>query len=143
MTGGGQWGLCGGKPKDGEPWEVATKRELQEETSLTCETFRQVGWVDYVDRDGHMWLTLFVEALDVRGKMVNMEPHKCSSYGWFSLQDLPRPVFTPLLTFVEENMDLTAPQRITANGSHQSGTSDVGTEGQERRDGASEPVAGR
>ncbi len=99
---GGKWGLCGGKLEDGETWEQGCKRELFEETGLECETFEQLGWINYIDGNGDQWLTLFVKAINWKGVAINKEEEKCSNMMWFPITALPRPLFEPLEQFIEK-----------------------------------------
>jgi 8-oxo-dGTP diphosphatase len=34
-----------------------------------------------------------------------MEPEKCEEWGWFSMDNLPNPLFLPLQNFMKEGID--------------------------------------
>ena len=48
----GDWSFPKGKLEEGETFEVAALREVEEETGLACRLLRFVGHTEYVDRKG-------------------------------------------------------------------------------------------
>jgi 8-oxo-dGTP diphosphatase len=46
------WSFPKGKLEEGETFELAALREVEEETGLTCRLLRFIGHTDYVDRKG-------------------------------------------------------------------------------------------
>lgn len=119
LDGGGLYGLPGGRVDPGENWESAIRREVLEEVGVKIGDVRQLGWVDYTDKQGQIWLTLFVRATDWFGAPQNCEPLKHTRLDWLSLLDLADPeskipLFEPLRAFICERLacdDLLLPQR--------------------------------
>lgn len=88
------WGFPGGEVELGEDiWETA-RRELFEETGISCRDFRivSVSW-DRL-RTGR-WVTLGVLCKSYRGETRVIEPHKINRWEWFSLEEPPKPLFLP------------------------------------------------
>jgi 8-oxo-dGTP diphosphatase len=48
----GDWSFPKGKLEEGETFELAALREVEEETGLACRLLRFIGHTDYVDRKG-------------------------------------------------------------------------------------------
>jgi 8-oxo-dGTP diphosphatase len=46
------WSFPKGKLEEGETFELAALREVEEETGLACRLLRFIGHTDYVDRKG-------------------------------------------------------------------------------------------
>jgi 8-oxo-dGTP diphosphatase len=46
------WSFPKGKLEEGETFEMAALREVQEETGMTCRLLRFIGHTEYVDRKG-------------------------------------------------------------------------------------------
>jgi 8-oxo-dGTP pyrophosphatase MutT (NUDIX family) len=46
------WSLPKGKLEEGETFEEAARREVEEETGLSCRLIRFIGHTEYVDRKG-------------------------------------------------------------------------------------------
>jgi 8-oxo-dGTP diphosphatase len=97
--GAGTWALPGGGLEFGESVQSCAQRELLEETALRTDAFRQAPYtVDHFPGEQKHYVTLFVEALDVTGEVLNCEPEKCDGWQWFAWNALPAPLFPPLLS---------------------------------------------
>ena len=46
------WSFPKGKLEEGETFEVAARREVEEETGMSCRLVRFIGHTEYVDRKG-------------------------------------------------------------------------------------------
>ena len=46
------WSFPKGKLEEGETFEIAALREVEEETGMTCRLLRFIGHTEYVDRKG-------------------------------------------------------------------------------------------
>jgi 8-oxo-dGTP diphosphatase len=53
------------------------------------------------DPGGTRWCTSFVLVAAVEGEPAIMEPGKCTAWGWFSLEELPSPLFGPIVSFMD------------------------------------------
>lgn len=90
------WGLPGGKLNFGETVFACARREVLEETGLAISDLELVSLSD--DLPGpqapHHFVTIGVQA-KTTGEPNLCEPQKCSEWRWFSLKDLPDPLFAP------------------------------------------------
>jgi 8-oxo-dGTP diphosphatase len=99
----GTWQIPGGNVEFGEIPEVAAKREMFEETGLKALTIEKGPWIDtHFIEDGLHYISLFHIVRSFEGQIQNMEPHKCEGWQWFSLNDLPEPLFLPLQILVQD-----------------------------------------
>lgn len=90
----GTWSVPGGKMELGETIEAAGARELLEETgvvadklkivAVTCDTFETAQYV-----------TIWLSGRHVSGRPEMREPEKFRDIGWYSLRNLPAPLFQP------------------------------------------------
>lgn len=97
--GAGSWALPGGHLEFGESVVSCADRELLEETGMQLSGVRQAPYtVDHFPAEGKHYVTLFVEALDVRGEPARLEPDKCAGWHWCNWDVLPQPLFRPLAT---------------------------------------------
>lgn len=98
----GAWGLPGGKIDFGERAEDTARREIEEELGIVIELTRLVCISEIIDGgDGRHWVSPVYEARIVEGVPRIMEPEKHGGWGWFTPDDLPHPLTTPAITFLE------------------------------------------
>lgn len=89
----GEWGVPGGHLEEGELMVDCARRELEEETGLHAEHFTFVN-VDNEPRvDGWHYVHFGFIAEGVTGELELREPDKCYEWGWFTLDELPEPIF--------------------------------------------------
>lgn len=101
------WATPGGHLEFGESIESCAAREVLEETGLTVVDVKQVGFTnDIFEREDKHYITIFVEARCDEGEAQILEPHKCKQWQWFTWDNLPKPLFIPMVNLIEENSEL-------------------------------------
>lgn len=94
ILGGDSWTCPGGKIDFGEKIIDAIKRETEEETSIKINETRLVSVSGNTDYGNH-FVTLGFVCEDFEGQPRVMETNKITNWKWFSLSDLPKPLFIP------------------------------------------------
>jgi len=87
--GGGFWNAPGGKIKDGEDPVIATKREVLEETGLTVEDLKKMGFLEFFFGSGKQnpdWTAEVFITSEFSGSMRESDEGKLQ---WFSKENLP------------------------------------------------------
>ena len=97
------WATPGGHLELGESIEECAQRETLEETGLEVGAFRKLGFTnDIFEKEGKHYVTLYVVATSTSGEPQVMEPHQCKLWQWFDLDELPEPLFLPLVNLLKE-----------------------------------------
>ena len=96
----GQWEFGGGALEEGETLEEALRRETKEEFGAELYDIQQVG-VSEFDRSSGKWLGIFYVAR-VNPHEVNILEPVYDEIGWFSIEDLPEPMFEDALKFAQQ-----------------------------------------
>lgn len=96
MHGEGTWTMPGGKLHFGEHLKEAALRELQEETSLTAqkEDLKIISVTNDIVYDAH-FVTIGFLCEKFEGEPKIIEPDEIVEWQWFSLDNLPKPIFPP------------------------------------------------
>jgi 8-oxo-dGTP diphosphatase len=101
------WQLPGGHLEVGETVTECALREVREETGLEVNGLTHAGFTEEmfstVDRD---YVTLFVSAKYISGDAIVMEAEKCRCWDWFRYDDLPSPLFAPIINVLKQVSDL-------------------------------------
>lgn len=95
------WSVPGGHMEYGESPEDTAAREAKEEVNVDIRGSRVVGLTNDIHKEGKHYVTIFVEAEYAAGEPRSNEPEFVSEVGWFSLDNLPSPLFLPVRNFVE------------------------------------------
>lgn len=101
----GTWSPPGGKTEPGETDEEAARRELFEETGLVGAVPQVVAETVDSFPNGDVWLTRWVLMEWVSGEPEVLEPDAQDSWGWYSWDRLPAPLFLPMASLVASGFD--------------------------------------
>lgn len=104
----GTWDIGGGRLEFGDTVENTLRKEITEEYSTDVLEFEFLGYRDVHREQGGKkthWIALDFKVLVNREMAKNGEPHKFDAVEWFTLQNLPTPLFSQLPTFLEKYKD--------------------------------------
>ncbi len=86
------YSLVAGHVEDNETFSQALIREVKEEIGIDV-SIKDIKHCHVMHRhsslDGSQRVDAFFLVEAIRGKIVNLEPHKCSQLEWFDLDNLP------------------------------------------------------
>lgn len=90
----GSWEAPGGGVDFGETREEAIKREVKEEFGIDIEIIKTLETADEIlPKDKQHWVaTAYICRIKTGQEPKIMEPEKSEAIGWFSLDDLPKPI---------------------------------------------------
>ncbi len=88
------WTMPGGKLEFGESLEDGSRREVKEETGLDLGLAKVICVNNDTANDAH-FVTIGFFSEDFKGEPAVMEPDKIVEWRWFTLDDLPDPLFFP------------------------------------------------
>jgi 8-oxo-dGTP diphosphatase len=92
----GTWSPPGGHLEFGETLEQCAIRETREETSLLLEMVIFLGITnDFFEAEGKHYITIWMEAKRFKGEAKINSSREMTEIGWFSLNQLPTPLFLP------------------------------------------------
>jgi 8-oxo-dGTP diphosphatase len=96
--GGGTWQFPGGHLEPFEEVEACAAREVEEETGLALRNLRRGPWTnDRFAAERRHYVTLFVLADAPHGVPEVREPEKCAEWRWFAWDEMPEPLFLPIV----------------------------------------------
>lgn len=109
IFGNGSWGFPGGRLERDETIFQAALRELYEETGLTALELRVIALSDPT-KENNYYLQIGVLVEHWVGEPQILEPEKCSKLEFFSIENLPQPIFigskTLLDLFIQNSQSL-------------------------------------
>lgn len=89
----GLWEFPGGSVEFGETMREALIREIQEEYGVTIDIVELLTVTDHIlPNEGQHWISPSFICRIIEGTPVIREPEKYAAIGWFSLDDIPRPL---------------------------------------------------
>lgn len=92
----GYWAKPGGSIELGETAVTMIKREIKEEINIELDIWGELPHTDHIiKKEGQYWMAINFLANYKKGKLKNMEPHKCDELKWFSLKKLPKKLAQP------------------------------------------------
>ena len=94
------WCLPGGKQEYGETILEGAVRETKEETNLDIKDLQVYCAVDDLQPGKH-YVTIQVIARACSGTLCVMEPEKQDEWKWFSVDQLPKNIYTPSKKFID------------------------------------------
>lgn len=103
--GDGTWSFPGGHLEWDESPEECAIRETREEMGIEIGDVRPASFTNYIftAEDKH-YVTLFLTAKVVSGEPHIMETDKTDDLGWFSWDELPRPLFLPVENLLKQGL---------------------------------------
>jgi len=100
LHGEGTWTMPGGKLEFGESFEDCAKREVAEETGLQLNNLKVICINNDKNKSAH-FVTIGLFSDDFSGELKVMEPDEIVEWQWFSLDNLPSPLFPPSVKIIE------------------------------------------
>jgi len=101
LKGAGTWTMPGGKLEFGESFEEAAIRETLEETGLELRNIKLIGINNDKIETAHFVTIGLSGEIDPTHEPKVMEPERITEWKWFSLDDLPQPIFFPSARVLE------------------------------------------
>jgi 8-oxo-dGTP diphosphatase len=89
-VGDGEYGLPGGSLELGESLEECAIREVKEETNLILNSVKKI--CTETDNKNYLYV-YYVSYIDDDSELENLEPDKSENWKWYSVDDLPNPLF--------------------------------------------------
>ncbi len=92
------WGSGGGHLELGESLEAGALRELSEEagSNVVVDDVRFLGVVNFTEMPPKHYVDISFVADWVSGEPTNNSPRETSDWQWFSINELPTPLFPPI-----------------------------------------------
>ena len=88
----GAWGSAGGHLEYGETPIQGVKREAKEELGIELSNLKLISVINWLKEDAH-YVDITFSADIASGEPKILEPDKISEFGWFDLDNLPKPLF--------------------------------------------------
>lgn len=89
----GEYAFPGGKVDHGETFEACARREVYEETGIEITNIRFQLVANMRHYHPEHFTHINMRADHSAGEPTVCEPEKCEHWGWYSVNDLPSPLF--------------------------------------------------
>ena len=101
LHGNGEYSSPGGHLEFGESFEECARRETREEAGIEITNVQFQFVLNLTEYPGKHYVHIGLLADWESGEPEVMEPDKAESWGWYSLDDLPEPLFRTHKYFLE------------------------------------------
>ncbi|MBM2817971.1 MAG: MutT/nudix family protein, probable [Parcubacteria group bacterium] len=98
--GAGDYAFPGGKLEMRESFENCAKREVTEETGIEIQNIKFLRLLNFKFYDKH-FVDVGLLADWKSGEPTVMEPDKCEGWGWYDVDNLPKPLFKGCASCIE------------------------------------------
>lgn len=99
--GAGEYAWPGGHFEYMESFEQCAKREVKEETGMEIQNIRFLRLLNLKDYDPKHYVDIGLLADWKSGEPKVMEPEKTEGWNWYDMDNLPKPLFATLPTYIE------------------------------------------
>lgn len=103
----GMWGLTGWHLEFMEEIEDCAIRETLEETNIKIKNVSFL-WItnDFFNESNKHYVSIFMKWYYESWELITMEPNKFEKWEWFSLDNLPKPLWFPIEKFFKQNIKI-------------------------------------
>jgi 8-oxo-dGTP diphosphatase len=101
----GTWCEPGGHLELGESWEECAIRETMEETGIKIKNIRFGAVTNDIFSEEKQYITICMVANYDSGEPAIMEPDKFTAWDWFDWDNLPSPLFLPMINRSKQNFN--------------------------------------
>lgn len=98
------WGMPGGHLEMGESLEECIEREVMEETGLIVTSIKFAAVTNDIFSPEKQYITIFMTCEYKSGKIKD-EPGKMENWQWFEWDNLPTPLFLPIINLKKQQFD--------------------------------------
>lgn len=99
--GAGQYAWPGGHLEYMESFTHCAQREVREETGVEIENVRFLRLLNLKDYAPKHYVDIALIADWKSGEPQVLEPHKCAGWDWYDIDELPQPLFSTIVTYIE------------------------------------------
>lgn len=97
----GEWAFPGGHLEYMESFEDCARREVHEETGMEIQNVRFLRLLNLKAYAPKHYVDIGMMADWQSGEPQVLEPEKCEQWGWFDIDNMPKPVFATEPIYIE------------------------------------------